>query len=1203
MARRNRDNESSRSSRRRPQLKRRHFLGLVMLTVLLLGLVCLPRIVTTPWVLVSLIDRYGGLAPLKVELEQVDAGWFAPVQAGGIRLLDGQGQLLARIEKATTEKGILAWVTGSSDLGTIRIEGMEAAVVVQDGKSNLETALEPLLLGADAEEKPDASSSSLPGSGTIEIVDSKVLLMEANRSEQWVVAVPQMSVTLPGPSQVIGPIEFKAAIAETSGTIAEGTGSIAADVKQTDGTGAFAVRAKMNSVPVDFWHVVHARFPEIPIVELHGRLSATLAGSLVDAQQWSFDVQQFESQDLSIDAPELLGENPAEVALVSAAGRATLADSKIQLENAQLQCDFGSASAQATLPWPIEVPTATNPFVPGATFHAQGSVDLPKLTTAAKTLLPMRDGTTLLAGTGQFVLSQQFGDRGTTTSSATLQLGGLQAMAAGQRLSWDEPLAIEMTLGQTGQGVEFGARCTAEFCRVQGGGTLESGQLSGNLNLDLLQQRVSQWVELPIRTMTGSADASVTWQLVADDLVRTQGTLTTTPLAISSAAGGQHEEPAWNGTLDATARLANGGPERIENAQLILTSTSEKLTFELQEPLALIQSQGGVSDTPPAGFHFNLEGSLANWQRRGTLWLAEPPELQMRGNLNLAVGGRVDMQHIEVLQANWNSQPMEIATPQMQLSEAQMIGNFKGRVDTSDLTRLMVDNLQVQSTSFSLSALDSAAADGSGGRVGRAMFLVDLDRLMKNMNSGASARQFAAATVEPGVAAAKPTSQMSATGRVTGELNWQVAAASAQASMKATGEQLVLLIRDAAAAGPRPLWNEPSVTAALSGHWTAENNSVDVEQVQFQMPWMNYSGNLIYRTQGDQQSIQLKGQAVYDSAQLASKLGPLTGGQIELVGQQTVPIDVQWIGNGGDTASALSGLRTSTRVGWEQARMAGISVGKADVPVLVTDGQLASTAEIPVSGGTLRWDILSDLTAPELIITQKPMTVLENVEITEEMCQGWLKYVTPLLAEATSVDGRLSLTLSQASLNPTNPRRQTVMGQLVIHDAEVGPGPLSNQVITLFRQIEAIRKQDFTQAVSSQKVWLRMPEQRIDFQMVDGNVSHRDLRVRVGDAVISTAGTVNVDGQMELLATMPIPDDWVEKSPLLAGMRGQSLQFPMRGTLSSPQVDTRLLQQFGRQTVEGAARGLLQQGLSRGLEKLFGAPPVQPPAGGSPSGN
>jgi hypothetical protein len=349
-----------------------------------------------------------------------------------------------------------------------------------------------------------------------------------------------------------------------------------------------------------------------------------------------------------------------------------------------------------------------------------------------------------------------------------------------------------------------------------------------------------------------------------------------------------------------------------------------------------------------------------------------------------------------------------------------------------------------------------------------------------------------------------------------------------------------------------------------------------------------------YKTVNAEQIIAIKGQAVYDAARVAERIQPWTGGQLQMSGQKTIPVEVVWKAKADSVGSSLAGLQAATRLGWDQARLVGINIGPADVPVSVTNGQLATAAEIPVSGGVVRWDVASDLTAQDMIIYQKPMIVLENVAITPEMCQTWLKYVTPLLADATSVEGRLSLKLDQASLNPTNTRNQTVVGQLLIHSAEVGPGPLSNQIITLVQQINAIRKQDFTQAVSAQKIWVQMPEQKIDFEMINGQVVHRNLNIRAGDVTITTSGTVDIDGRMELLASMPIPDDWVEKSQWLAGMRGQSLQFPVRGTLTGPQMDLQLLKQFGRQQVQQAASGLIQQQLSKGLGKLFGPPPQQP---------
>ncbi len=143
-------------------------------------------------------------------------------------------------------------------------------------------------------------------------------------------------------------------------------------------------------------------------------------------------------------------------------------------------------------------------------------------------------------------------------------------------------------------------------------------------------------------------------------------------------------------------------------------------------------TSGGAADAAPAAFAFTLDGDLAGWQRRGTAWLPEPPEIDLQGDIRLAVGGRVDLQHVEIHQANWNSKPIQISTPSLSISESEMLGNFKGRVDSSDLTRLQVEALQVRATSFSIGAKDAASADGVG-RTGQAVMLVDLNQLLNNI--------------------------------------------------------------------------------------------------------------------------------------------------------------------------------------------------------------------------------------------------------------------------------------------------------------------------------------------------------------------------------------------------------------------------------------------------------------------------------------
>ncbi len=1173
----------------------------MFMLVLFLGTLFLPKILTNRGILLGLVDRFGGLAPLKLDLEQVQAGWFKPISAQGVQLKDGEGNTLVRIGSVETEKGIFGWILNSSNMGTIRIANVEADVVTYAGTSNIEQALKPLLDQQTAS-TPDAKTKTTSYLGSIEVVDTRFNLSTRNSAQSWILNVPVLSVALPTADQVIGPIKLQANLAASTSPIgsnqaatsafiaipgagADRGGTLAAEVEQTEGQPAFELRAMMDHIPLDFWHIVHARMPELPIESLNGSVSAKVAGTIVDANRWSIDVQQLETSRLFVVAPQLVGSNPAQFEQIAASGRCTLADAKLQLENGILNCDFGSATAVAQIPWPIVTPTLTQPWLPGAVVDARGAVDLARLVHTAESLIPMRQDTKLIAGTAQFIVSQQTTAAGTPLSSASFELAGLKAIASGKQLSWNDPLKLQVQAGMgSDQKIQFGGLCQAEFCNLQGRGTPEAGAFDGNVNLALLQQRLSEFVDLPIKAMTGQADLKLQWNQTQLGVVVAQGELNTTPLMIASTVGGQLNEPAWKGLFNATARLENNSPTQIDVAQLDLTSEQERLIVDLREPIRLVTSSTVL---PPAAFSVQLVGDLAKWQKRGMAFQALPADMVLGGNVSLGVEGRLDMRHAEVLQATWRTQPFELSSSQVQVSESQMAGNFKGRVDTSNISALVVEKLEVLATSFTLGATDAASPDGSG-RIGRAGFRADLSRLMKNVQSGAKP-----GAVLPPNGGAVPT-QMAASGTVEGTLDWQVNSASASFKLDSTANNVAFENQDLAGRLVSKIWDEPVIKAGLGGKWDIATSSLTLDTCRMEAPWINYAGTLDYKTVNAEQIIAINGKAVYDAARVAERIQPWTGGQLQMAGKKTIPIEVVWKGKADSVGSSLAGLQAATRLGWDQARLVGINIGPADVPVSVSNGQLATAAEIPVSGGVVRWDVASDLTAQDMIIYQKPMIVLENVAITPEMCQSWLKYVTPLLADATSVEGRLSLKLDQASLNPSNTRNQTVVGQLLIHSAEVGPGPLSNQIITLVQQINAIRKQDFTQAVSAQKVWVKMPEQKIDFEMINGQVSHRNLNIRAGDVTISTSGTVDIDGRMELLASMPIPDDWVEKNQLLAGMRGQSLQFPVRGTLTGPQMDLQLLKQFGRQQVQQAASGLIQQQLTKGLGKLFGPPPQQP---------
>jgi hypothetical protein len=213
------------------------------------------------------------------------------------------------------------------------------------------------------------------------------------------------------------------------------------------------------------------------------------------------------------------------------------------------------------------------------------------------------------------------------------------------------------------------------------------------------------------------------------------------------------------------------------------------------------------------------------------------------------------------------------------------------------------------------------------------------------------------------------------------------------------------------------------------------------------------------------------------------------------------------------------------------------------------------------------------------------------------MCRTWLKYIAPLLADATQAEGHFSLTLDGASVPLATPQATRAQGVMTIHEAQVGPGPLSREFLGIAQQIKAIvqRRPFGAQDGAVSQQWLTLPAQDVAFEMADGRVRHRGFQWRVSGVSMRTQGWVGLDQSLALEAEIPIQDEWVQSDRFLSALKGQVVRIPVGGELSRPRIDQRVLRELASQTLGGAATKLLENELNRGLQQLFGRSPQAKP--------
>ena len=244
-----------------------------------------------------------------------------------------------------------------------------------------------------------------------------------------------------------------------------------------------------------------------------------------------------------------------------------------------------------------------------------------------------------------------------------------------------------------------------------------------------------------------------------------------------------------------------------------------------------------------------------------------------------------------------------------------------------------------------------------------------------------------------------------------------------------------------------------------------------------------------------------------------------------------------------------------------------LTLEPTDVPL--SSGRVTSLPNLRLGGET-----------PVLEFDGQPL--LQRIAFSDELCRGWMRYLSPLMANATSVDGSFSLRVDEASIPTDRLAHGDLEGTLSIHSARVGPGPLTKQLIGIIQQFRGIAERQPPAMREQPDGWLTIADQDVRFGIRKGRVDHQNLTLQIGPAAIESSGSVGiVDDSLDLLLVVHFPESWFENRPLLAQLRGDGLRIPIRGTLNQPQIDARPLRDFGRGIGLRAADGLLRRLLER----------------------
>ncbi len=1173
--------------------------------------------------------------PGRVTIGSASGHWFSSIQLRDVMVWDADDQPIGRFPRITSTKQLSSWISDQKNLGTFEVESPEIQLVLAENTSNLEQLLAPYQTASE-ESSANTPIGSMPVV-TVNVTNGRVLVSDTEGGQDCIIEHLEFQFQTPDgpPAPISIKLQAEAEQGAHRGQISSTFQWLVPETISAKDLGDGELQLISQEFPLTALHPVLRRANiDLNItgqftsnVDCRWRRSPT--GPAIEAKG------QLDVVNPVVRMPSITGSDTLQLAKLTTHLDIVSAENQFQVRTIHLESDVATLQivANAELTDIMSGQTLVEKLFDWQSSHqyqVQGQVDVAALATQMPNTLQLKEGMAISEGTIDLNLDSRV-ELGSRIVRGTLQADRISAMAEGKTVTWDEPVAVQVASVSDANGIEVRKlHCTSGFLVVQGHGTLQQGQLSAQGDLRKLATQLDQFCDLGDLQMSGGMVAEAGWQQASGNQCRLQVQAIVSNFALASTDIPPIKEARLTLNTQATARINGQKIEQIDACQLRIDSGEDQLYATLIQPV----SHPGMDSTWP--LDCQMAGHTETWLARLRPWGITLPGWDLRAGMTASAKGLFHPKKVALT-------PCTVHMTQLQAqSEGWLIREPEVQLQ-SDLHWFAEDNqIKIPSLTFTSSAITARAQDvvlasnqQTTQAAGQIAVRGDLARLYQWQATQAPPTFMPQGNFDGQIAIATTNDQIGFDAALTIE-KFACMALPATPARHAPGHLAHPSVLPTHAPQWTPVWTEPKIEIQTKGNYHVASDQLQLARLTVG------SSNVSLAAQGalDQVATQpianLNGELRYDLEALATRFREQLGPDIHITGKRTAPFQLQGpltskavaladdtLGRSGlptaqapypdypDSGTAGSiqqlsanspaascvppGLTGQARLGWESVEAYGVALGPQDVQIDLKQGTLLfSPIQTTLAQGNVAVKPRIDLNAQPMMLTVEPGTVAENINITPEMTASWFQYITPILAGATTAQGKMSIDLVGAQIPLTDPTAGKVVGAIRIHEARVQPGPLAQQLLGTINELSGVvqRNTPAPSFLAAGKDWLVLNPQQIDFQMADKRILHRNLELTSGNVVVRTQGSVGLNQSLDMLAEVPIQDKWLGSEKYLDALRGQTLKLPVKGTLSSPDLDRREIANLSRQLIGNTAEKLiqeeLQKGLQKGLQKLLG---------------
>ncbi|HEX4415772.1 MAG TPA: hypothetical protein VH107_19230, partial [Lacipirellulaceae bacterium] len=1173
---------------------------LIFFLLLAIVIALLPTIIAKTPLRNSLLSAAIPGNSIHASISGASLSWISGPALSGIQLNDAAGNPLLTADAITLDRTPLKLLTNFHDCGVISINRPQVFLKLRPNGSNLEDTLQQLLSEVNSKAAPAAEQSTYraPFVYAIQLVDGTITIEDPTTGRASRIDHVNLQYDCHGAAGGLGngSLAGQLAVAGPNGS-AIPAGHFALMLKPNGNRHELSLQAE--SLALATLQPLLDRFA--PGNQIAGALAGTGTATWSDSASPPNDVTTqgtFAIDQLEAVSPRLSGDH-IRLARVELPWRITAQSTGLTIEELGLKTDVGQLAARGRLdPAGLVSQTANANWAPlsgNNDLEVKGAVDVARLAAMLPHALQIRQDTTITSGSIDLVGRIQPTAAGQSITGS-IHTGQIAATRGGKPFTWDDPVNANFAISRSASAIALDKlQCDSKFLHVEAAGTIQKLNAEAKFDLNSLAAQLTNYLDLRQIQLAGTGTAQITWQLLEGNKFSATAKSDLSQLRVALSDNAAWSEPqlevraAASGVLDA----ASHRPTQIDAAQLQVNGQGDQLDAHLASPVAITNNAAwpiAVKST----------GSIARWLTRAKPWVttagwqidgaSEITANIVAANTQLDVTDtKITVDNLQASSAGWN-----VNEPRVEFAGDVHLNRTSGEI--------VANSTQLASSTISVAAKDLHFATGERGiaqLTGVAAFRADVARLAS----------WRARTNDP--------VQYRPTGEFTGNIRFAQQSGHITGEVSATGQNLILTstsgsplppgeagMRAPSSSASKTIWQEPRLTLHALTNYDSTTDRATFDQLQIQSNTLQASASGQVDRVTTAAQCNVNGALNYDLDQLSPLLRPYIGEGIQLNGREQARFVVagQLLDSSSPSVLKLQPVSYAGRppapspqspswsrrihaqfeLPWNGANVYGLPVGPGKLAATLGDGAL-QIAPISLSVGEGQLKLAPNIRFdPEpALLTMPAGPVITNVHISPEVSEAMLKFVAPVLSGATQSEGQFSLQIDGLQAPLADTKKAASSGMLTVHSVRVVPGPTTEQWVGLAQQVQALIKRTDA-STSSTATLLQIRDQQVNFKVVDGRVYHQNIEFQIGDVIMRSQGSVGLtDETISLTLQIPVQDDWVAKNPILAGLKGQTLQIPVSGTLKQPQMDKRALANISGQLIQNAAGSQINKALDK----------------------